>query len=665
MHPRFYVFLLLIFTFCGGLHAQTSVPWCTAEMLDVRLFLPPESSNHSDSAHLLVVDLQNRGTGTCSLNSFDVHLPIEDGSGFRFGGETDHSPAAKKFADAQFHMAPGDEAHRVIAWSSVPQMQEQSAYDDCRSYEGFTTATLANQQILTVEHLWLEQCGQALISAMRAGPFVPGEELSAEWLARYGMHRSDIVEPPSSIVPTRLGSFDSIQYVKSTFESGYSGWFALWLERLHGATGSCAFRTLRRREADGRTTIVVNHCPPVKAKTSESSKRFSQFALRDYKMLPERIGRVDYETTAELTQNGKPATAIGITTVEIRDPTDPMLPAIETDLKPCRANQLALQATVELGDAIDVHDSSPFANVPRAGRAYTFTNASQETCLIGGTPDLQVPVLPESSGKKVGLGVCRNCTDALFAGRSQHWITLEPTQSAHFIVTGKPVYGIYHLPCAFWSKLFLANMGGTIELDYGLPACEGIDVSAWRDGAYDDDPLNLHYVSSKPSSDKPLDLPDKCAKDVTPSTGRPVMFAPDGAVQFGLSSRSSAFHDNAPLAIWAYNPTDNDVELTKACADINELFLERFDVLDQSGNRVLTKQEVKPWRDIIVCTRDFPISIASHSCIHGNLDYHGSGFVVNLPSMYTLPVGHYQVVPKLKKGDRRLSITGLAVDVTP
>ncbi|MGF7178884.1 hypothetical protein [Tunturiibacter psychrotolerans] len=150
---------------------------------------------------------------------------------------------------------------------------------------------------------------------MRAGPFVPGEELSADWLARYGLHRSDIAEPPSSIAPTRLRSFDSIQYLKSTFESGYSGWFVLWLERLSGDTGACAFQTLRRREADGQTTVVVNHCAPVKAHSPEGPKRFSEIMLRDYKILPERVGPVDYETTTELMHDGKPVIATGTTSV--------------------------------------------------------------------------------------------------------------------------------------------------------------------------------------------------------------------------------------------------------------------------------------------------------------------------------------------------------------
>jgi hypothetical protein len=503
---------------------------------------------------------------------------------------------------------------------------------------------------------------------MRAGPFVPGEELSAEWLARYGLHRSDIAEPPPSVEAARLRSFDSIQYLKSTFESGYTGWFVLWLERPAGAAANCAFRTLRRREDDGQTTILVNHCAPATKNSPPVPKRLFEIMLRDYNMFPERVGQVDYESTTELMHERKPIVATGTTSVEVRDPTDPMLPAIETALKSCRTDQLALQATLKLGGQIDVHDLDPNADVPRAGRVYTFTNASKETCLVGGTPDLQVPVLPESSGRKISLGVCRDCSDALFAGRGQHWITVEPAQQAHFIVTGKPVYGIYHSPCAFWSKLFLANASGTTQLDYGLPSCQQIDVSAWRDGAYDNDPLNLRYTPAKGISAEISALPVACAKEVTPATGRPLMFPSEGAVQFGLSSRSSAFRDNAPLAIWVYNPTDKDVGV-KTCADLDGFFIGGFDVLDQGGNRVLAKQEVKAghstMRQLMSCTRNFAINIPARSCVHGDFDHPGYDFVKNLGSMYTLPAGHYQVVPRLKEGEERLSTTGLAVDVTP
>jgi len=121
MRFRAYVILLLLLPLSRGLRAQTYVPWCTAEMLDVRLLLPPESSDGPASARLLVLDLQNRGKDLCTLFDFLVHLPIEDGYSYRFGGGLDHSAAAKTFTNAQSRIAPGDEAHQVIAWSSVPR----------------------------------------------------------------------------------------------------------------------------------------------------------------------------------------------------------------------------------------------------------------------------------------------------------------------------------------------------------------------------------------------------------------------------------------------------------------------------------------------------------------------------------------------------------------
>ena len=154
------------------------------------------------------------------------------------------------------------------------------------------------------------------------------------------------------------------------------------------------------------------------------------------------------------------------------------------------------------------------------------------------------------------------------------------------------------------------------------------------------------------------------------------MFPSQGPVQFGLSSRPSTFRDNAPLAIWVSNPTDKEVGIM-TCQDLDGFFIGGFDVLDQSGNRVLAKEEVKakdqpgrrglmfPARELMACTRNFPIPIPPHSCVHGDLDRPGYDFVKNLGSMYTLPTGSYQIVPRLKEGEKRLQTTGLSVEVTP
>jgi hypothetical protein len=496
-------------------------------------------------------------------------------------------------------------------------------------------------------------------------------------MAHYGLSRQDVSEPlPPSIEPATLRSSDSIQYLKSSVELGYSGWFVLWLERPTGVGGNCAFRTLRRREADGHTTVVVNHCSPTKENSPEASKRLFMIMLRDHKMLPEHVGQVDYESTSEIVHDGRTVAATGITTVEVRDPTDPMLPAIETDFKPCRADQLALQTVLKLGNRVDIRNLALMADVPRAGRVYTVKNSSQETCLLGGTPDLKVAVQPESQHTSVSLGTCRDCSDALFTARGQHWIIVKPANSTHFIVTGKPVYGISHKPCAYFSKLALVLPEGAMDLEYGPATCGQIDVSAWRDGAYDDDPLNLRYTLAKwsGSTTKAPRLPEACAKIVTPESGVPFMFPSQGSAQFGLSSRPSTFSDHAPLAIWVSNPTDQEVGVM-TCIDLDGFLIGGFDVLDQSGNRVLANEEMKerdqpgrkgnlgPARQLMACSRNFALPIPPHSCVHGDFDKPDYDFVKR--ARYTLPAGSYQIVPRLKDGEKRLQTTVLAVEVTP
>jgi len=676
MRFRSLLFLLLL-TLSLSLRAQAYVPICSPEMLDVRVRLPPESMAAFASAHLLVISMHNRGNAPCHLTDFIVHLPTENGYESRFGGGPDLSAAAKAFAVAHPLMLPDSEVHRILAWSSVPPTQSHG-YDGCLASDSLTVLLPYNKVVLDVQHLWMEQCGEAWLSSMRAGAFVRGEELPHEWMARYGLSRSDVSEPllPSKD-QTTLRTSSAISYLQSTFESGYSGWLTLGLERPAGVGGRCAFRTLRRREADGFTVVMVNHCSPPKERSPEASQRFFEVQLRDYEMLPERVGKVEYESTGEIMHEGRLLTASGAATVEVRDSTDPMLPVIETVLQPCRADQLAFESTLKLGRQTDMRNLPPMAEVPRVGRAYTVRNVSEETCLIGGTPELQHPSQPGFPQIKVGLGACRDCSDTLFTARGQHWITLEPSKSAHFIVTGEPAYGIYHNPCAFFPKLVLALPSGAVQLEYGLASCGQIDVSAWRDGPYDNDPLNLKYAVANRDAKrigKPATLPDACAKEVTPQSGIPFMFSGKGPVQFGLSSRRSTFREKAPLSIWVSNPTDKEVGVM-TCMDLDGFFIGGFDVLDQSGNRVLAKEEVRkendpghnvwPARTLSACSRNFPITIPPHSCIHGDFDRPGYDLVKYLGSMYTLPAGIYQIVPRLANGEKRLQTTGLAVEVTP
>jgi hypothetical protein len=135
-------------------------------------------------------------------------------------------------------------------------------------------------------------------------------------------------------------------------------------------------------------------------------------------------------------------------------------------------------------------------------------------------------------------------------------------------------------------------------------------------------------------------------------------------VQFGLSSLPSSFRDGAPVGLWVSNTTDKEVTLM-SCEDYDGFFLGAFDVLDQTGNRVLEKQEVNAnhpvLRQLMSCTANVPVQIPPHSCHHGNPEK-DSAF--KLGSLYTLPAGHYKVVPRYVQGSPRLT-EGLGVDVTP
>lgn len=658
--------LLWLFALCCASHAQTntawSVPWCTAEMLDARLLLPSDLMQKTLSSGLLSVELQNRGKKPCHLVDFLIHLPAQNAYNQRFASGQDHSAAARKLADAQSLLAPGEQVHQVIAWSTAPQIKDRPTWDNCLSSDGLTATVGRGESILKVEHLWLLQCGQAWMSSMRAGPFVRGEELSDDWLRLYSLHRSDVAEPPPP-VSAKLSSSNAISYLPGTFESGYNGWLTLALERPSNSVGECGFQMLRRREEDGQTTILVNHCPVRNAHKLSGSPQFVDVMLREYGMLPERVGHVEYELITGTVHDGKSFAASGVATVEVRDPIDPMLPIIETTLKPCRPEQLTLKATVKIGNQIDLASLKPLADVPREGRVYTFANNSGETCLIGGTPALTVVVEPGTSGNTIGLGVCRDCSDALFRARGQHWIALGPARPAHFIITSRPATGINNTACHAPSWIAFAGTAGKNRMPYGLRSCGQIDVSAWRDGAYDDDPLNLRLPNAT-SLEKTSPLPAACVGEATAESGLPFFFPGKGAVQFGLSSLPSSYRDGAPVALWVSNPSDKEVSLM-SCEDYDGFFVGGFDVLDQTGNRVLEKQEVEAdhpvMRQLMACTANVPVQIPPHSCRHG---YPDKSSPFKLGSLYTLPAGHYEVVPRGAQGSARLT-EGLSINVTP
>ncbi|HEY2038884.1 MAG TPA: hypothetical protein VGG95_04425 [Edaphobacter sp.] len=180
--------------------------------------------------------------------------------------------------------------------------------------------------------------------------------------------------------------------------------------------------------------------------------------------------------------------------------------------------------------------------------------------------------------------------------------------------------------------------------------------------------VGVSQVSSDPT------LPQACAKEVTPATGKPYMFPPKASLQFGLSSRPGPLSEKAPLAIWVSNPTAEESSVM-TCEDLGFFFVEGFDVFDHEGVRMLSNMELQDQAHqkltgrvaphIKGCLRNFAIPIPPHSCVHGDFEKPNHDFVKYLGDIYPLRIGSYEIRPKLPKQGETSSPHGLTVEITP
>lgn len=161
-------------------------------------------------------------------------------------------------------------------------------------------------------------------------------------------------------------------------------------------------------------------------------------------------------------------------------------------------------------------------------------------------------------------------------------------------------------------------------------------------------------------------IPQACAKEVTPTTGKPYLFPPRGHLQYGLSLRPGPLRNNVPLAIWVSNTTDQEVAIM-TCEDLGYFFVDGFDLLDQEGIRVLSNVEKAQagGKYLRQCLRNIAIPIPPHSCVHGDFEKPNFDFVKDLSVYYALHPGRYVITPRLLKHGERPPTLGLAFEVAP
>lgn len=685
------VAILIATPLCG---AEDHPSWCGAENLDVRV-LPPFQSKTSPRAHLLVITFKNRSQAACSASLSQVKLLPEPvnrtWNSIWMYSYAEDSEAARQFQARQRTLSPDEEAHVLVAWSSSPAL---STLYDCTSYD----TLIVDNVPLRVHGLHMQACGEVFVSLSRLGSFVPGELIPPRWMQRLNLSPQDFI-PQSPLQPQAVSASAPLVALRSLYDVQFvPGYFELMLKTSHLSAQDCPFNMLRKRESSGATAIYLAQCddspaaPLVNAsQTLRAPGKEIRIELRTLELLPEKPGKVEYEVTSRVPGQDPPAWVSAATPpISVRDPEAPQLPVIATSVNTCTAKQLQLtgepirlgkhwaEARNYAGQGEEWHDAM----------GYEFTNASTETCLIGGAPELRYLNPPGESGF-IKPDVCRNCPTSLYQPRESRWIELKPNDSAHFFLARTVFDQNYWWYCTIIARLELALSGhDTIPLPLNAGSCGQVRVSAWREGRYDNDPMNLKYrevqleTSVKPGAEQ---LARDCAGKGFGNPSRSIEFPAYQGVLRGFSIEPAVFAFGAPIPVrfWFDNSTGESVD-DYIFGDPPE---ESLNVYDSLGRRVLSWAEVRkrniprpaasPDTTGFALRRrnsdqDIPrsgnaIIIPPYTCFGGD-----AASARNLADAYTLPPGRYVVLsPSIPASDRSDRISteelthGLMITVEP
>jgi hypothetical protein len=384
--------------------------------------------------------------------------------------------------------------------------------------------------------------------------------------------------------------------------------------------------------------------------TSDPDRRSeTRIDLRELDLQPERAGVLEYDAISTALDNGSPIRVQSQTIrVSIRDGKEHVSPAIDTSIPPCRASQLQTSGQpVKLGE----HWETPmvYANPGEErdfARVYEFTNTSDQTCLVGGAPSLQFYQAP-GRGSQLSFTACANCPNRLYRPRESQWFDLKAHGSAHFLVSTTVFDPDYWWLCNNIGtiELTLPGEGVRIPLPFEAAVCGQVQVSLWRIGAYDGDPMNLRYRSEgEPLNQRRATqaaLPKECADADLNKLGTPILIERSKGVFFGLSAgaKSVVYGDTVPLYFWIINQTDQPQQFFSC--DTGAFLSSGFGIFDSSGHRVRSFAEEKSPRSswpaspcLISCTANIMFSVPAHTCVKPERSQ-------NLAESYFLPAGQY------------------------
>jgi hypothetical protein len=332
--------LVYLLFFSAAAYSQTPAipppPFCQSKGLEISMVSEVPSGSELKQ-HLLALEIRNRERQACALKNIVLKFPPEEYDQ-GIGGDSRT-------------LKGGEQVHLLIAWSSVPASTAGLTMNNCSTHEKLEAYWAWPKEVkpfLEIRSLQMESCGAVWGSLYREGSYTPGEPIDQFWLDGFQLKNSDFVPlaetAPGAAAELNLRTLSDVEYLAGAVGSGYSGSFELFVKLRSPAFANCPFQILRKREWNGATAIQMNHCyRHGPGGDAEANTKQTRIVIRSLGLLPERVGRVGYEVVSAMKRGDKIVLVSAQTEVSVRDPNQPMLPAIEMKALLCRLTQLKLK----------------------------------------------------------------------------------------------------------------------------------------------------------------------------------------------------------------------------------------------------------------------------------------------------------------------------------
>ena len=623
----------LLMALLSGLvvHAQAPPPLTRCKPANLDILVLPVANHPATGVSTMPIEFTNLSADACILPA-SAQLEIEPkptGLGLFSQDYQDNSAPATIMRNRRWVLLAGETVHLLLATSSV-------AVDGnpCYEVDGMKLglgAAIDENFPLTIFHVWWHACGTIYVSAYRLGAYSGDETVGSHNRYYAGLLPGDLVPPVAYDTDKSHGGKLSATFDRTLLHE----YFNLYLDDVEPTRAICPFAVLRRRYDDGNTSVLLTHCdtsqltgkPTAKPSANRPKYAIGPAALS---LPPERAGIVNYDAIVETSRAGKEIYVHPIAArIEIISDEPIKLAEIDTTVPVCLAAQLQVGERIEL-PPVEAHTA----------QAFNVTNTSKYACRIGGVPKAEFFADNVQRTKQYYIfGVCPNCGDKLFVPRPAGWINLAPQTSTHLMVGELTRIREPHWACRTTVDMTVALDGkvDTLSLPLNASSCGPVDVSAWREGKYDGQPMRA--TAHESANVTPNPLPVDCAGKDFSQTGQPVFFPVKDGVAHGMSALHPAFTEHSEsmrLAAWVDNRSDKVVTL-ESCGMFDDWNLALWDVY---GNRLLDRGEIqRPSAGFLGnCDENVTFDVKPHSCENVG--------AYDLKTQYGLQPGEYRIGQK-------------------